>query len=126
MPVLQKFWLRSPCILQILRPPRALSRQVYGSGVIADEGDDFAAGGIPTTASAQAPATEAGAAAGEGGSNGAGGSSGGAAPEAAAQEAQPQGMRLYLSQIRDWFVECSCDMIFICVRTDVATYRLVK
>lgn len=33
-------------------------------------------------------------------------------------------MRLYLSQIREWIVEFSCDMLFISVRTDVAWYRL--
>jgi DNA (cytosine-5)-methyltransferase 1 len=35
-------------------------------------------------------------------------------------------MRLYLSQIREWVVEFSCDMLFISIRTDVAWYRLVK
>ena len=34
------------------------------------------------------------------------------------------GMRLYLSQIREWIVEFSCDMLFISMRTDVAWYRL--
>lgn len=36
----------------------------------------------------------------------------------------PGGMRLYLSQIREWIVEFSCDMLFISMRTDVAWYRL--
>jgi len=35
-------------------------------------------------------------------------------------------MRLYLSQVREWCVEVSCDMMFLSVRTDVAWYRLVK
>lgn len=35
-------------------------------------------------------------------------------------------MRLYLSQIREWIVEFSCDMLFISMRTDVAWYRLSK
>jgi hypothetical protein len=35
-------------------------------------------------------------------------------------------MRLYLSQIREWVVECACDMLFITIRTDAAWYRLVK
>ncbi len=33
-------------------------------------------------------------------------------------------MRMYLSQIREWIVECSCDQLFISIRTDVAWYRL--
>lgn len=37
-----------------------------------------------------------------------------------------QGMRVFLSQIKEWCVECSCDMIFLSIRTDVAWYRLVK
>lgn len=36
------------------------------------------------------------------------------------------GMRLYLSQIREWVVEFSADMLFISMRTDVAWYRLSK
>lgn len=40
--------------------------------------------------------------------------------------AAPGGMRMYLSQIREWIVEFSCDMLFISMRTDVAWYRLAK
>ncbi|DBB09374.1 TPA: hypothetical protein ACH3X3_007949 [Trebouxia sp. C0006] len=52
----------------------------------------------------------------------AGGSSGGAGPSGSTPAAG--GMRLYLSQIREWIVEFSCDMLFISMRTDVAWYRL--
>lgn len=30
----------------------------------------------------------------------------------------------YLSEIREWCVECSCDMLFISIRTDASWYRL--
>ncbi|KAL0027901.1 hypothetical protein WJX79_001540 [Trebouxia sp. C0005] len=52
----------------------------------------------------------------------AGGSSGEAGPSGSGPAAG--GMRLYLSQIREWIVEFSCDMLFISMRTDVAWYRL--
>ena len=53
----------------------------------------------------------------------AGGSSSGDAGPSGSSDAG-QGMRLYLSQIREWIVEFSCDMLFISMRTDVAWYRL--
>ena len=53
----------------------------------------------------------------------AGGASSGDA-EPSGSGAAGQGMRLYLSQIREWIVEFSCDMLFISMRTDVAWYRL--
>jgi DNA (cytosine-5)-methyltransferase 1 len=34
------------------------------------------------------------------------------------------GMRMYLSQIREWVVEFGADMLFITIRTDVSWYRL--
>ncbi|CAD7705413.1 unnamed protein product [Ostreobium quekettii] len=34
------------------------------------------------------------------------------------------GMRVFVSQIREWIAECTCDMLFISIRTDVAWYRL--
>ena len=52
------------------------------------------------------------------------GSGSGSAAEATAP-AKPQGMRLYLSQIREWVVEAGCDSLSISIRTDVAWYRLV-
>jgi DNA (cytosine-5)-methyltransferase 1 len=36
------------------------------------------------------------------------------------------GMRLFLSQIRDWVVEYSADMLFISIRTDAAWYKLCR
>ena len=35
-------------------------------------------------------------------------------------------MRLYLSDIREWLVEFSADMLFISIRTEAAWYRLIK
>lgn len=55
------------------------------------------------------------------GGSGAGGS--GAAADAAPEEG---GMRVFLSQIREWVVDFSADMLFISLRTDVAWYRLSK
>ena len=36
------------------------------------------------------------------------------------------GMWLSLSQVVEWVLEFSCDMLFISIRTDVAWYRLTK
>ena len=33
---------------------------------------------------------------------------------------------MYLSQVQEWIVEFSCDMLFISIRTDVAWYRLSR
>jgi DNA (cytosine-5)-methyltransferase 1 len=56
-----------------------------------------------------------------------------AAPAAAApavvEEADPVaegGMRMFLSQIREWVVEYSADMLFISIRTDAAWYKLCR
>ena len=54
------------------------------------------------------------------GDGGAAGSSG------AAAQADEGSMRVFLSQIREWVVEFSADMLFISLRTDVAWYRLSK
>ena len=35
-------------------------------------------------------------------------------------------MRMYLSQIREWIVEFSCDQLFISIRTDVAWWALPR
>ena len=60
----------------------------------------------------------------EGSAAGGSSSSGGAGPSGSSPDAG--GMRLYLSQIREWIVEFSCDMLFISMRTDVAWYRLAQ
>jgi DNA (cytosine-5)-methyltransferase 1 len=52
-----------------------------------------------------------------------GGSAGGSGAAAQADEGS---MRVFLSQIREWVVEFSADMLFISLRTDVAWYRLSK
>lgn len=56
------------------------------------------------------------------GSSGAGSSSGagGSGSSSAAAAAEPAGMRMYLSQIREWVVDFGADMLFISIRTDVA------
>lgn len=35
-------------------------------------------------------------------------------------------MWLSLSQVQEWMLEFSCDMLYISIRTDVAWYRLTK
>ena len=35
-------------------------------------------------------------------------------------------MRVFSSQIQEWIVEYSCDMLFMSIRTDVAWYRLSR
>ncbi|KAF6265105.1 hypothetical protein COO60DRAFT_1470199 [Scenedesmus sp. NREL 46B-D3] len=89
--------------------------ELYASGIVKDDEGDW------------------GTAAGSGGSAGA------AAEEAAAADASKEvaveagpdpvaegGMRLYLSQIREWVVEFSADMLFISIRTDAAWYKLCR
>lgn len=95
--------------------------EIFGSGVVTEDDGDWGAGGI----SADAVVPEAG---GSGSGSGSGSSAGGssAAAGSAAGGNEQQGMRLYLSQIREWVVECSCDMLFLSIRTDVAWYRLIK
>lgn len=54
----------------------------------------------------------------------AGGSGSGAAAAAAAAASEGGGMRIYLSQVKEWMVEFACDMVFIVVRTDCAWYKI--
>eukprot|EP00798_Chlamydomonas_sp_ICE-L_P026223 gene26223-11957_t len=79
---------------------------IFASGVVAEDEGDWCTGG---QALEEKPAGDAGS----------GSSAGGAA-------APQGGMRLFLSQIREWVVECSCDLLFISIRTDIAWYRLVS
>jgi DNA (cytosine-5)-methyltransferase 1 len=60
-----------------------------------------------------------GSSSGAGGSSSAAGGSG-SSSAAAAAAAEPAGMRMYLSQIREWVVDFGADMLFISIRTDVA------
>ncbi|KAK9785341.1 hypothetical protein WJX73_005011, partial [Symbiochloris irregularis] len=78
---------------------------LFASGRVLDDDGEWA-GGQAVNAGAAAGSAEAGA-------SGAGSSGGGEA-----------GMVMYLSQIQEWIVEFSCDMLFISIRTDVAWYRL--
>ena len=52
------------------------------------------------------------------------GTSGAGASSSAAGAAGPAGMRVSLSQIKEWHVEVACDMLFIVVRTDCAWYKI--
>jgi Cytosine specific DNA methyltransferase replication foci domain len=54
------------------------------------------------------------------------GDGGAAGGSGAAAQADEGSMRVFLSQIREWVVEFSADMLFISLRTDVAWYRLSK
>ena len=55
------------------------------------------------------------------GSSGAGPSGNGAVSGHGGAEG---GMRIYLSQIKEWMVEYACDMCFIIIRTDCAWYKI--
>ena len=60
----------------------------------------------------------------EGGSTAAGSdSAGGSGSGASAGQGD---MRIFSSQILEWIVEYSCDMLFISIRTDASWYRLSK
>jgi Cytosine specific DNA methyltransferase replication foci domain len=54
------------------------------------------------------------------------GDAGSASGSGAAAQAEEGSMRVFLSQIREWVVDFSADMLFISLRTDVAWYRLSK
>jgi DNA (cytosine-5)-methyltransferase 1 len=91
--------------------------ELYASGVVVDDDGDFS--GAQKLDGATADVGEAG-----GSSGSAGGSS--SAAGGAAAPTEPAGMRMYLSQIREWVVEIGADMLFITLRTDVAWYRLAQ
>ena len=73
--------------------------ELFASGVVLDDDGDFSGG------QTLEPTEEAG-------GSGAAGSS------------DTPGMRLFLSQIKEWVVDFGADMLFISLRTDVAWYRL--
>ena len=50
----------------------------------------------------------------------------GAADGAGSDEKSEEGMWLALSQVQEWVVEFSCDMLLISIRTDIAWYRLSR
>jgi DNA (cytosine-5)-methyltransferase 1 len=63
------------------------------------------------------------------GSSGAGpsgttGCSAGAGPSGTNTDAGLAGVRVYLSQIKEWMLEVAADMVFIVVRTDCAWYKV--
>lgn len=108
-----------------------------GSGSLGAGGSSSAAAagsskaGGSSSAAAAAGSSKAGgsssSAAAAGGSSSAPAAAAAAAPAAAAaEEPAPEGMRMYLSQIREWVVEFSADMLFLSIRTDAAWYRLVR
>ncbi|MEW5318123.1 MAG: hypothetical protein WDW38_009370 [Sanguina aurantia] len=84
--------------------------ELFASGVVGEDHGDWA----------DATAAPAAASDGAGGS----GSSASADAPAAATAGSGGGMRLYLSQIREWVVEASFDFLAISIRTDVAWYKL--
>jgi DNA (cytosine-5)-methyltransferase 1 len=92
--------------------------ELYASGVVVDDDGDFS-GAQTLVADADGAGGSSSAAAAAGGSSGAG--SAGTEP---APKASDAGMRMYLSQIREWVVEFGAEMLFITIRTDVAWYRL--
>lgn len=93
--------------------------ELYASGRVVDDDGDFSGGQSLEEEPAGGSSSGAG-----GSSSGAGGSSSGAGGSSSAAAAEPAGMRMYLSQIREWVVEFGADMLFISLRTDVAWYRL--
>ena len=96
--------------------------ELFASGVVVEDEGDFS--GAQTLGTTNQPSNPTGEKdqieEEEGGSSAAGGSA------ASSKENAPQdaGMRMYLSQIREWVVEFGADMLFITIRTDVAWYRL--
>ncbi len=80
--------------------------EIFASGIVSEDSGDWGSSVPQAGATAEAA-----------------GSSGSAAASTT-DAAKPQGMRLYLSQIREWVVECGCDTLSISIRTDVAWYRL--
>ncbi|GAX75038.1 hypothetical protein CEUSTIGMA_g2482.t1 [Chlamydomonas eustigma] len=111
--------------------------EIFASGIVTEDDGDWdvkEAGAVAEAAGESGAGGRSGAGGGsssaaaaadavEGGSSSAA-SSGGSGVASAAAVPKPQGMRLYLSQIREWVVECGCETLSISIRTDVAWYRL--
>lgn len=100
-------------------------------------GSSSAAGGSSAAAAAGGSSSGAGGSSSAAGASAAGEDPAAAEPpaEAAAEDVAEDdgpdpvaegGMRLYLSQIREWVVEYSADMLFISIRTDAAWYKLCR
>lgn len=94
-----------------------------------------AAGGSSSGAGGSSAAAAGGSSSGAGGSNAEEPAAAEAPAEAAADDVAEEegpdpvaegGMRLFLSQIREWVVEYSADMLFISIRTDAAWYKLCR
>ena len=79
-----------------------------------------AGGSCPPHSPASRSLASAADAAGGSSSAAAGSSAAGGSSSAAGAAAEPQGMRMFLSQIREWVVDFGADMLFISIRTDVA------
>lgn len=94
--------------------------ELYASGVVVDDDGDFSGAQTLVPEDNAATAADATAANGEDG----GPSGAGTAKDSSTTKASDAGMRMYLSQIREWVVEFGADMLFITIRTDVAWYRL--
>jgi DNA (cytosine-5)-methyltransferase 1 len=97
--------------------------ELYASGVVRDDEGDWGVGGVSVSATKGGAGGSGGSGAGGGSSAGGSGGSGSAAAAAAAAP-PPVGLRVYLSQVKEWIVEFGADMLFISLRTDSAWYRL--
>jgi DNA (cytosine-5)-methyltransferase 1 len=104
---------------------------MFGSGDVREEGEglDGAFGGAAadtSTAAGDAAFGGSGSAAATVGAGGSSGEGGPAAECASGDGVGGGGMRIYLSQVREWCVEGSADVMYLMARTDVAWYRLNK
>ncbi|GMH33098.1 hypothetical protein BSKO_00932 [Bryopsis sp. KO-2023] len=121
--------------------------ELYGSGIVKEEEEDdpwqkdwssgFAdAGGSGAGGSGAGGSGAGGSGAGGSGAggSGAGGSScpggsssaagGGSSAALEMQDSEPHGIRTYLSQIKEWVVECGFDTVTISLRTEACWYKL--
>ncbi|GLC48233.1 hypothetical protein PLESTB_000073500 [Pleodorina starrii] len=90
---------------------------IFASGVLAEDTGDWGAEGGAAAAAEQQQAGGSGA-----GGSGAGGSGG---PDGGGSGGS--GQRYFLTQIREWFVECGPGgQVVINIRTDVSWYRLLR
>ena len=92
---------------------------LYASGVVVEDDGDFS--GAQTLALSSVVSKESNQE-----ENEEGGSSSAKVSKQDSENLRSAGMRMYLSQIREWVVEFGADMIFITIRTDVAWYRLAQ
>ena len=118
-------WLSSLELLPMWRGVDP-SVELFASGIVVDDDGDFSGGQALVGSGEEAEVKEEDEdEAGGSSSAGAAGSSSSAASAPSAPPT-PAGMRVCLSQIKDWVVEMGPDMLLISIRTDVAWYRLSR